>query len=501
MQKIEGSYSKDVYIKLIEYLKLNYIEETIYTRYNPEEYNQLKEEVENAFDIDITPIQIKRTLLLKRYTVSNAIERWDFLIGTASLLFTRTMQSYRDQIMEEANIHGVITLKNSFFEGSTIPAAIIVLGNKPAEKIWLTSAASSEDIINIFSDIHRYQRNVYYTEKLDPQNFMPENYNGEKEKLNEALDKYETKTLEEIADIIVGKSVSRWDFGETGIPYLRQRDIQQGIIVNSNIFVHESVADKYAKQLLQEGDILLTKNFGQYKVARVTSDNLPAIASNSLFIIRPFGVSDEYLYRYFTSETGKAILDKQLSSIERGATVVTISLADLKTLRVPIFNEETMLAFSQIEEMKASEVIPVIQQMSRLQAYAERLSVLQSGSQLETKVYDEFIKAGWSQNEIQLNKCIYSVDLKAGRWIPDIALLDGDKWVGAVEIKTDFSNLSRTWASQIREILKEARIPCLILSTGFYYEVHFTHLPIVKKLTEAPSKVFLLSIMNGREGD
>jgi hypothetical protein len=127
---------------------------------------------------------------------------------------------------------------------------------------------------------------VYYTKKLYPENFMPEKYNGEQERLDKALDRYETKTLQEIADIILGKSVSRWELSEKGIPYLRQRDIKNGVIVKPDKYVTEDAAEKYAKQLLQEGDILLTKNFRQHKVARVTSDDLPAIASNSLFIIR-----------------------------------------------------------------------------------------------------------------------------------------------------------------------------------------------------------------------
>ena len=181
-----------------------------------------------------------------------------------------------------------------------------MLGSTAAEKIWLTSATSTEDIINLFIDRDSYHKNVYYTEKLDPENFMPEKYNGEQEMLDEALDRYETKTLKEIADIILGKSVSRWELSETGIPYLRQRDIKNGAIVTPDKFVMEDAAEKYAKQLLQEGDILLTKNFRQHKVARVTADDLPAIASNSLFIINDLVEK----YRNPAAHPGYMTLDK-----------------------------------------------------------------------------------------------------------------------------------------------------------------------------------------------
>ena len=499
MQNTKGNSLRDDYINLIEYLKWNFIGQTISNRQLLNEYRQIRKKIENLFDICVSWTPITKTIWMKRYSITRTGKQWEVLVGTASLLFAHSLQSYRDQILEEENIDGIITLKNAFCDEYTIPAAVIVFGDKPAENIWLTSAASTEDIISIFSDIYSYHKNVYYTKKLDPHNFMPENYTGMKKEHNDAFDICETKMLRKIADIIPGKSVNRMERGETGIHYLGQRDIQQGVIVNPNTFVTESIAERYPKQLLQEGDILIAKKFEKSKVARVTSDNLPAIASNSLFIIRPFRVPDEYLYQFFTSKTSKAILEKQLSSIKRAATVVSISKAVLEDLNIPVFDEQTMIAFSRIEEMRAAEILPTIQRMNQFQRYRHRYNVLQGEIRLETKAYNEFIKAGWSQDELQIDEQLYPLDLKAGNWIPDIALLDGDKWVGAVEIITDFSSLSKEWALKIREIIKEARIPCLVLSTGFYYEVHFTQLSIVKKLEAAPSKDLLLSIMNGKE--
>lgn len=489
------------YKKLIEYLKLDYFRGTIYFSENTKEYGQLKNYVEKIFSIETLFTQINRSRWFKRYTISEELKCWDIIIGTASFLFAGNLQKYRNQLLEEENIHGVITLKSGFFEKSTIPEAVIVLGSAAAEKIWLTSATSTEDIIKLFIDRDSYHKNVYYTEKLDPENFMPEKYNGEQEMLDEALDRYETKTLKEIADIILGKSVSRWELSETGIPYLRQRDIKNGAIVTPDKFVMEDAAEKYAKQLLQEGDILLTKNFRQHKVARVTADDLPAIASNSLFIIRVFGVPDEYLYEYFTSNTGKAILDKQLSSIERDLVIASINKKDLQELRVPIFDEATMLSFSQIEDMKASDALLMLNRMNRLGAHSRLISAQQFGTNIEKQVYNDLLKAGWSKDDLQINPGLYSVDLKAGKWVPDIALFDGDNWIGAVEIKSDFSNIDSHWISKMSEVLNEAKVPCLIFSTGFYYEVHFTHKPIVKKLQEAPSKDMLLSILSGKECD
>ena len=407
MQKIVREYSREDYLKLIEYLKLDYLAGTLYLRDIQQDYGEIKESVEALFDIKITQKQIKKYTWIKRYIIS---KKWDIYLGPAALLFAHNMQAFRDQLLEEENIHGIITLKNTFFEISALPASVIVLGNYPAEKVWLTTAASSEDIIQVFSDIRTYQKNVYYTKKLDPKSFMPENYNGEKERLNETLDKYETKPLKDVADIILGKGAGSWELGEEGIPYLRQRDIQKGVIVKADKYVAESAVEKYAKQLLQEGDILLTKNFGQHKIAKVSSDNLPAIASNSLFIIRAFGVPDNYLYEYFTSNTGKAILDRQLSSIEQGSIVPSIRKSDLQELKVPIFDEATMLTLSQAEDMKVADALSLLNRIRRLGAYAEHLNTSLIGSQLEEKILNDFLNAGWPKEDLQMNNCKISYD-------------------------------------------------------------------------------------------
>ena len=485
------------YKNLIEYLKLDYFRGTFYSSGTTEEYDLFKKYVEGIFEIETTYTKIDSIRWIKRYTISEESKCWDIIVGSASLLLAGSMQKYRDQLLKEENIHGIFTLKRGFFEDKTLPEAVILLGSTAAEKIWLTSATSTEDIINLFRNRDTYQRSVYYTEKLDPENFMPEKYNGELERLNETLDRYETKTLKEIAEIILGKNVRSSELSETGISYLRQRDLKNGVIVKPSKFVMEDSAEKYANQLLQEGDILLTRHFAQHKVARVTSDDLPAIASDSLYIIRVFGVPDEYLYEYFTSNTGKAILEKQLSSIEKGTVTATINMRDLKELRVPIFDEVTMLSLSKIEDMNLSDALFMLNRLNRLRAYSKQIS----RHQIEQQVYSDLLNAGWSRNDLQQNSGLYSIDLKAGKWVPDIALLDREKCIGAVEIKSDFSNITPEWRSKMSEILKAARVPFLILSTGFYYEVHYTHKPIVKKLQEAPSKDMLLSILSGKECD
>lgn len=491
------------YLALIEYLKAEYWNHMfeLYGDNNieKEKYEKL---VFTQFDIESSEHTINRLNHIKRYDIREKQSKrgWNIIVGPAMLLFGKNLEYYRKQLLEENPIRGIVTLKNGFFERSSIPAAVIILGESN-DNIFLTSAASAGDILALLKDVTNYQRKVYYTKSLNPQNFMPEYYNGEAKALNDTLDRYETKKLSEIADIILGKSVPSYELTTDGIPYLRARDIQNGQIVKPDIFVPEELAPQCAKQLLQEGDILLSKNFGQHKIARVTTDVLPAIASNGFFIIRAFGVPEDYLYQYLTSQTGKAIFDKQLASIEKGAVVVSIGLSDLKELKVPLFDEQTMVAFGNIKNVEEKDLVSLLSMVSRLDAYSKALERLNersnNKSNFEQGVISSLKQVGWNDSDISTNNG--AITLKSGSWIPDILLMNAGIVLAAVEIKTDLSFAQPDWVKRMYEIVKNDNIPFWILTTGSYYEIHGSKNTIVKKMETPPTKDFLLSLMLGKE--
>lgn len=353
----------DKYYSLIEFIKAEYLDQAVCTAGEemPEAYIK---DIKPNFDIKVVQMDIQRFSRLKIYEIKSKTDdrEWKIALAPASVLYGTNMEKTRKMLLEEYSIQGVFTLKNAFFRLSTIPTAVLILGK--SNKIWLTSVITNDDVVALMHDISSYSRKVYYTEQLDVKNFMPEYYNGEMNEINAQLAKYETKKLQDIAEIINGKNAGNGHLTGKGIPYLRGRNLQNGKIVEVKDFIREDVIDEYAKQLLEEGDILLQKQFGYHKMVRVTADDLPAIASSGLFIIRAFGVPESYLYQYVTSETGRAIFDKQLSSIERGAVIQSIALKDLKELRVPIFDEQTMLTFANVDNVSVNDLLPAIKQMA-----------------------------------------------------------------------------------------------------------------------------------------
>lgn len=485
------------YYSLIEYIKAEYLGQLmcVIGEEMPEVINR---DIEPNFDIKVLQMELQGYSSLKIYDIRSKKDNkeWKIALAPASVLYGTNMENIRKTLLEEYFIQGIFTLKNAFFRLSTIPTAALILG-KSNKNVWLTSAITNDDVVAIMSDISSYSRKVYYTEHLDVKNFMPEYYNGEMNEINAQLDKYETKKLQDIAEIINGKNARNEHLTDKGIAYLRGRNLQNGKIVDVNDFIKEDVAGEYAKQLLEEGDILLQKQFGYHKIVRVTADDLPAIASSGLFIIRAFGVPESYLYQYVTSETGRIIFDKQLSSIERGAVIQSIALKDLKELRVPIFDDQTMMNFANVDRISVNDLMPAIKKMTVI---SDVSTGAYTGAMLERKIYDDFIQAGWNEAEVLNDQRSYTINISSNeKWRADIVLTDKEKLLAVVEVKTSFARIDARWVDRMYRIVKSGEAPFLILTTGAYYEIHSVKDTFVKKMTTPPTKKLLLSLLERKE--
>lgn len=285
--------------------------------------------------------------------------------------------------------------------------------------------------------------------------------------------------LEELAEIISARGIPSWQWVEEGIPYIRSRDLIDGHLATARVNISEESARSLPRQLLQEGDILLSRSWGQHKIAQVQLKDLPAFASDALFIIRPFSVSPKYLYDYFSSKTGYAVLKRQLDSIQRG---IHIPLSALKDLKVPLFSSEEMVEITQIKQLDSERVLSLLKKML---SYA-------SGQELEAKAYQDFLKRGWSPNELR-------VENKINGYLSDLSLFDGDTLLAVVEFKISLNSRNREWLNRLTSMLTPLEA-CLILSTGYYYEIHVLGTGITVKQLECPSKTQLLELVGNREG-
>ena len=442
-------------------------------------------------DNEIADFERKYQISTQEITVKNPIDKsilfividkdkqreWKFIISTVAFLFRKSFKEHREHIIQHYGVRGIVTIKKQFFQHSTIPMAFIMLG-KGISETWFTAAASIYELEAIIFDLHNYQRRVNYTKNVDPENLMPEFYNDEYEEIDNTLDQKETKNLFEIADIIAGKGARLEEFAPKGIPYLRARNLLEDKIKPAEIFIKEELAVKFAKQLLQVGDMLLSKNFGEHRLSVVTENDIPAIASNSLFIIRAITVPVGYLYQYFTSETGKAVFKSQLDRIVKGATIPSINLSDLKNIRVPIYDTQTMAELAEIKKYE----------LKKAMEFTAKLSQRITESQVEQMVIGQLIQAGWNSNELIYNNREYTINLKGRKWTPDIVLFNEGEIMAIVEVKSPILNINQRWLEQVTEMLQGKETKMVILTTGMFYDVYLTETGNHIRYESAPTK-------------
>ena len=405
------------------------------------------------------------------------------IVGYTSILYANAKQMlhFRETLLEKETVRSIITIKHT---GNTGRQIAIILFNKGAEKTKLITCDGIDDASKFIADGSSDGNTIYYADSISAENMLPEFYGDSLLPITEAFGHIVIKRLEEIADVIAGKSALSSDYLTEGIPYLRARDIQQGKIVAPDVFLAPELAKQFSKQLLQEGDILLTKHFGQRKLALVSEKELPAIASEALFIIRPFGVSENYLYRYLSSKTGNAVFNEQLKKIERGVIVPSIRLSDLKHIEVPVFDEETMLDLEQMDSLSEYEGIETALRILRNISNVDENAI-------EDKVIKDLVSAGWDASQIDKQVALDQADKR--RMIADLVYTLPDGVKVYFEIKRKISRVSPEWIIAMEEILQGSEKCFYILTTGLYYEAHVTgcseslkstHTPTIEELIE-----------------
>lgn len=213
---------------------------------------------------------------------------------------------------------------NSF--GNYLEICILLYKRSDIKNKYFSTIDNEEDLYNVIFDKKNHKRSIFFPKKIDQKNLLPEHYNPQNLKMSQFIETFCPKKLEEIADIIPGRSPARWEINEfEGIPLLSIGSIKNGEIVKCTKFVNEDAVSNYSRQLLEEGDILISRTFGQNKICVVKEKDLPAIASGFLIIVRPLNITDINLYDYLSSNAGEVIFKKQLTDIATGSTVQKIT--------------------------------------------------------------------------------------------------------------------------------------------------------------------------------
>lgn len=439
--------------------------------------------LKKLFTIKTTIVNIQR-LRIHEYQITDKTNATSFTlrIAPSSILFNSIYENYREELMLKG-FSSIVTTKKSLFPETAVSTAIIISTNLRIPYSFST-ITSYEELYDFIFEPNSFTRTVFNTNNIDIKNLLPEHYNPENEKVNDFIKNFNPQKLEDIAEIIPGANPVFSDYSEEGfgIPLLSSGSIKDGKIVKCTKFIKEENYKKFSRQLLQSGDILLTKLFGQNKICIVDDDNLPAIASNFLYIIRPLGLSDFNIYEYLSNNAGKLLFSKQLDEVSTKGAIRSVSLSALKQLKIPQLKKDELTTFEKKYHEKFSDI----------QAMAKDVIEKLSESKIEDEVFDSLLKAGWKVNEISRDYKI-SYDNKTLR--ADFVLFDNKEPIAFIEVKSSILQIEQI-IQQIKCIQKQKNILALI-SLGQYYEAYkydgksFS----IHKFFSAPTKDDLIRIV------
>ncbi len=472
---------KEQYIKLFDEIRTIFDNEG----YRPG-FNNFSNDITDYFHIEFEYEKIEKNYQPNFIFNIENLEtklKTKIIIGAGNLLFSQRLLDYRQKLISD-NFSGAVTTKKTFFKSTGAIFAIIIFSEDSGKKFFST-VENSEDLYNVIFDKNSLKQKIFFPNEINENNLTPENYNEKANAVRQMFSNYKTAKLGDIAEIINGAKTNRSDLVNNGIPYLKSGCLKNGRIIPDGICVNETDCEQFAKQLLQEGDILVTKYFGQNKIAFVTEDDLPAIASDQLAIIRPHSVSDFNLYKYLSSESGKVIFGQQLTAASRGSTISSLNITSLRELEIPLLDVNTAKVFEADFERNHKKKFNEILQN------AEKVINQISENELEKSIRHDLSKAGWKEEDIISNYRIY---MKNKCFIPDLMLMNDNMPLACVEIKTSSLNKD-ILAHLIKENMKQDNI-LLIATIGSYYEVYraFENELKVFKFYEPPKKEDLLKI-------
>jgi restriction endonuclease S subunit len=175
--------------------------------------------------------------------------------------------------------------------------------------------------------------------------------------------------LDEIAEVRMGLTLRGADAAKRtvkeGPHYLRISDLSEGgklsISVTQPI---DPALDPDHRHRVKAGDIVLA-NRGTRMTAALVPDNLDAVASSQLFVVRI--KSPNILPSYLLAFLNLNSTQEHLRSHARGTYVQTLSIAILRTLEIPLLPLETQQKIASLSEL-ADEERRLIAELSQKRA-------------------------------------------------------------------------------------------------------------------------------------
>jgi SAM-dependent methyltransferase len=249
-----------------------------------------------------------------------------------SVLLAGPFQNFRKEFV--SYVEEIITLPSGSIRNTQIKTAILVIDKQECKEVKITQLTNFD---NLEKEYQNASSVTYPNEKL-LERWDPEYHLSKESSFYKELDSFQTKELQELADIIKGKMIPADTLKELGdYLYLKPVHIQKEGLKTESALKYVSKADlseKDYRYILQPGDIVISTIFNDLKMYVYQTGDVSAIASNNLAIIR--SSKQDYILSYLQTDEGKRIFKTQAEDLRKGVTIPHLSIKDLAGIKIPI---------------------------------------------------------------------------------------------------------------------------------------------------------------------
>ena len=249
-----------------------------------------------------------------------------------SVLLSGQFHNFRNDFVNY--LQEVIALPSGSIRNTQIKTALVVLSKQESKELRLTQLQQFQ---NLHQEYQGAEHSIYSNEQLN-ERWDPEYHLTRESIFYKELDNFQTKELQELAEIIKGKMIPADTLQSQG-DYLYLKPLH---IKNNRLNLESGlkyVANEYLSEsdyrfILQPGDIVISTIFNDLKMYVYQAGDEAAIASSNLAIIR--SAKQDYILSYLQTEDGKRIFKTQAENLRKGVTIPHLSIKDLASIKIPI---------------------------------------------------------------------------------------------------------------------------------------------------------------------
>jgi SAM-dependent methyltransferase len=272
-----------------------------------------------------------------------------------SVLLSNQFQKFRTEFI--SYLEEIITLPAGSFRNAYNKTAIVQFGRQPSDAVRLIQLSNFDSLEKDFENASSI---VYSNDKLQ-ERWDPEYHQTRGNSFYKELDSFQTKELQELADIIKGKMIPTDTLKEHGdFLYLKPVHIQkEGLKTETSLkyISNDGLSEKDYRYILQPGDIVISTVFNDLKMYVYQHGDIPAVISNNLAIIR--SSKQDYIMSYLQTVEGKRIFHTQAEDLKKGVVIPHLSIRDLGSIKIPILpiSDLNKLGDKAIKSATKSELI------------------------------------------------------------------------------------------------------------------------------------------------